>query len=321
MSRRNAFVTRSASSRVRICVKWSFTLVSLVAIFLAPSAARAQSTGMALRESAKQASPAQIAQAAAQLCPPNTIVRGSDGRVTGCRYCPAGTEFHGFFKNGPWGIDQATIGHFLSSASSSIMVDGTGCDPHSNNFGGTYVFSLQAGRPKLLRYNPGLMTSPCRQLRLRNGRDFLVCEGEGGAQGYVTRYIYSVRFAPDGKGSHTFLFMTHDTVRMCGETVEGKPDGPIQRSRIIAVNFPGINADGAPGLSVTTAMAITATLGRKSLSAKEREACLGVAGRYAAPVVPVKTYRINYVFDGFTFQPTPASRKNLKLFDKLSSSQ
>jgi len=190
---------------------------------------------MAPRESARQASPAQIAEAVRQLCPPKTIVHGSGGTVTGCRACPPGTAFRGLFKNGPWGIDRATSGHFISPASSSILIDGSGCDPHVYNFGGTYVFLLENGHPKLLRYDPGLLTEPCRALRLRNGRDFLVCEGEWGAQGYISRYIESVVFAPDGKGRHRFLFMTHDTVGMCGETVEGKPDGPVQRTLIVAV--------------------------------------------------------------------------------------
>lgn len=270
---------------------------------------------MALRESAPQASPGDVAKAVAQICPPATIIRNSEGTVTGCRTCPPGTAFHGFFKNGVWGINRATTAHFTSPAFLDVLIEGGGCDPHSENFGGTYVYRMVAGSPKLLRYDPGLLTHPCRQVRLLDDRDFLVCEGEWGAQGYKSRFVYSAIFRPDGSAQRKFPFMTHDTVGRCGETLYGKPDGPTQRSQILSVKFPDLNGDGLPDLS------ITATLGRKLFSVSERKACTFPPANYVPSTIPAKTYRLDYVFDGRGFRPTPATRQDLRSFDKLPASR
>jgi hypothetical protein len=304
---------RQRSRRASARSGFHFPLIVVVCL-LAGCPGRAQSAPAGLQEHAPQASPSLAAKALAQICPPSAILRDAGGKVTGCNTCPPGTSGVIMGDHYRWALSGATVGHFTSARASNILLEGGGaCEPHSDNYGGTYVFALHSGSPKLLRYNPGLSTSPCRQLLLQDGRNFLVCEDENDGQGYRDLYIYSAVFNAKGKGRQTFLFWTEDNLGACGDWLaHGEKPVPLQASRILSVRFPDLNGDGRPDLS------ITASLGKKAVTVAMWNSCGETNGYEPTDAsTPQKRYTINYLFDGSAFHPTPAAQKILKLFGKL----
>ena len=105
----------------------------------------------------------------------------------GCgEYCPSFTGFGEFGDNFEWYIEKIIRGHFLSAGSDDAVLSMAGCEPHSANFGGTILLSRKSGAWKMLWYKAGVDTSTCHKLRLKDGRDILLCLGEAGGQGNVT---------------------------------------------------------------------------------------------------------------------------------------
>lgn len=261
---------------------------------------------------------AEIVDALAEICPGSNISWNEDGSVSGCSICPAGTTFQDERGEGfQLQLRRATFGHFTSPQADSIVLSFVGCEPHSTNFGGSFVFVLESGRPRISAYNQALITERCHKLSFPNGRDFLVCQIQWGGQGMQWSYIYSVAFERDGKSEITPIFTTEDTVGTCGENPEGTPAGPVQRSSIENIRFADLNGDGK------TDIAITATLGRKLLTAAERRACLRAQAKSdvgkGGPRIPAQKHEIKLLFDGNHFKVAPASRATIKLFPEPQS--
>lgn len=259
----------------------------------------------------------QIAEALADICPNGEVTKTSDGRATGCRGCPAGTAFQDERGEGwSWELRSSTAGHFTSKAD-NLLLSGAGCEPHSLDFGGSFLFILRPDRPELLTYNQGLITDHCHKLRADNGRDDLVCQNAYGGQGTTWRFVYLVSFEADGKSRREPIFTAIDTIDTCGYGPEGiEITGPVQHSEIEAVSFPDLNGDGRADLL------ITASLGKKLLTQGEREMCMQKTGTMnwdsyePAVAVPTKDYRIEFLFDGKRFRVTPRSEATLELFPK-----
>ena len=293
------------------CAGFAFFLSFLCFLLVAQTARRRQavpSPSFDLR-----ANPAEIGDALAEICPRNNIIWKEDGTASGCSICPAGTTFQDERGQGfELRLRRATLGHFTSPQAENIILSVVGCEPHSTNFGGSFVFVLESGRPRFLAYNQALITEPCHKLNFPNGRNFLVCRMEWGGQGMQWSYIYSVAFERDGKSEITPIFTTEDTVGTCGEGAEGTPTGPVQRSSIENIRFPDLNGDGNADIS------ITATLGRKLLTAAEQTTCLRAQGKSdvgKGPLrVPARKYEIKFLFDGNHFKVAHDSRTTIKLF-------
>src|SRR5579863_7066357 len=82
---------------------------------------------------------ADVEAAVGTLCVSRDITRSKDGNVSGCRVCPKDTDFGGT-SNSSWEIYAETPGHFTSPQDEDLLLDGTGCDSHANNFGGSFMF-------------------------------------------------------------------------------------------------------------------------------------------------------------------------------------
>ncbi len=292
----------------------------VVACLLVARAAHGQTSAWGLRQDAPQASPVTVAKALAQICPSNAIIRNAASEPAGCQVCPPGTTSERLGmpgqQEGRWVVSGKTLGRFTSADSVNLLLEGDGCEPHANNFGGTFVFSLREGSPKLLRYDAGLMTSPCRELRLRDGRNFLVCENDWQNQGWQSSFVYSLVFGVDGEARRTFLFMTHDSTGTCGDpTAVNAGDRVIQASDIRSVRFLDLNGDGLPDLVLKVA------LGKKRMTAAEWKECWDASSGFNGPSIPTRIYTIRYLFDGNTFHPTASGRATLKLFDRLPPSR
>jgi hypothetical protein len=241
--------------------------------------------------------PADINAAVGVICGPANITRSKDGTASGCRVCPKGTNFQGQ-RGSQWGVYAETPGHFTSPQDDNLILSGSGCDSHANNFGGSFVFSLKAGKPRLLKYNPGLITDSCHKFALADGRDFLVCKGGWGGMGENDGVVFATTFDAAGKDSTTNLIRTTDTTAMCGDD----PDEVFQESDIRNVAF----ATGDTGK--ITGLTITATLGNIRCSAVKTEQKTG-----KSPAT-LKTYSIEFLFDGKRFKVAPASRAALNRF-------
>jgi len=197
-----------------------------------------------------------------------------------------------------WGLYAVTPGHFTSPQDDNLLLDGSGCDSHANNFGGSFMFTLKSGKPRLLHYDQGLVTSQCHKFAFSDGRDFLVCQGGWTGQGENIAIVSMSSFDPTGKDVTTILFTTTDTTFTCGDD----PTTVVQESDIKDLKFSSKESGEITG------MTITAILGDVKCSQLKSEQ---KTGKLSASV---KTYQIEFVFDGKRFKVAPASRAVLNRF-------
>jgi hypothetical protein len=237
-----------------------------------------------------------VESAVSVICKAGDITRSKEGKVTGCRTCPAGTDFH-TDRQSHWEMYAETPGHFISTQDDNLILDGTGCDSHAMNFGGSFVFALNAGKARLIRYDQGLVTSQCHKFAYTDGRDFLVCRGGWGGQGENNENVFMASFGISGKETISYLISTSDTTATC----EDDSTQVVQESEIKAVKFAPLDSGKVTGMTVT------ATLG----SVK----CSQTGQKSAKPAGTVKTYEIEFLFDGGHFKVTPASRIALRQFE------
>jgi hypothetical protein len=289
-------------------------LLFLVSILLNPVLTWCQNSAVfGVHANQDAARPSDTANAIRKVCPEEAIKRTDEGRVTGCAECPLGTAMRGE-KAIDWKLEHVTRGHFTSPDSEVLLLSGRGCEPHSLSFGGTFVFALELGKPRLLEYREGLITKDCQELPLRDHRDFLVCADRWGAQGYDVSYLYSVVFDLAGKTTVQAVFETDDNVRTCGADADGNSLGPVHHSSIKAVRFRNVNGPGPLEMSVNVA------LGKRVLAKAESDACLKRIDNpgYRDTPVPVRTedYQLQFLFDGRRFGAARASRATQKLFPK-----
>jgi hypothetical protein len=238
---------------------------------------------------------ADIEAAVSRICAPKDIKRGKDGGIDGCRKCPMGTGFRGDGASS-WDLYAETPGHFTSAQTDNLLLSGTGCDPHADNFGGSFVFAIDAGKVKLLRYNQGLITDQCHKFAFADGHDYLICRGGWGGQGEADAYIFMATFDAAGKGAPSTLLSTRDTTGECSD-----PSQMERKSDIVDIRF--TPADSAQ----ITGLTITATLGQVRCSTVASAAKADTA----KPDTKVKSYDVEFVFDGKHFYVTPASRAAL----------
>ena len=268
-------------------------------------------TSQGLMADPSNASRADVNNALAEICEPNKIIREPGGNAAGCRGCPKGSGFQDE-REMQWDLKRAFAGHFTSASEDNIILSSRGCEPHSMNCGGSFVFVLDQGRLKFLKYDQSLITERCHKLRFADGRDFMICQDQWGAQGSVSYFVYLVAFNQSGESKITRLFETRDWTFTCGEDVDGSPSGPVQQSEIKSVEFHERTGGELSGLSLKV------TRGKKQLTQAEKEACEQSLKKsnYEKTSLSVTTteYRIHFSFDSREFKVASASKAILKLF-------
>ena len=243
------------------------------------------------------ANQADVEAAVALLCKPADMIRSQNGKVSGCKACPKGTDFFGQ-NMGEWELRNALVGHFTSAQDNELIVGGFNCDSHANNFGGSFIFSMKTGKPRLLKYDDGLITDSCHKFRYADGREFLVCRGGWSGQGMNDSHVFLSRFNATGKNSDTVIFGTSDATANCDDD----PTTKVPSSGIKDIKF------SSKGSGELTGMTITATFGQVT------------CGEVSAKRAPgkgfpsVKTYDLRYNFDGKQFTIAPESKAALKTF-------
>lgn len=247
------------------------------------------------------ASDADIESAVPLFCPPKQILRDKNGKISGCKTCPKGTEMFGTGVRSEWELRSGAMwGHFTSPTAENLLVTGFGCDSHASNFGGSYIFTRKAGKLRILKYDPALFVDECHTFPFADGRDFFVCKSGWFGQGEGTGYIYLATFDATGEDKQIRLFMVKDTTEECGSGSSGN----AQSSDIKDIKF-ATNQNGE-----LTGMTVTATLGNIRCSEKD------AAKKGSSPPASLKTYEIEFTFDGKLFHVTPQSIAALAHFDQ-----
>jgi hypothetical protein len=240
---------------------------------------------------------ADVDAALALLCKPADIARAKSGSITGCKSCPKGTDFFGE-ETGGWNFISSTVGHFSSAHDNNLFIDGANCDSHASDWGGSFLFSMNSGKPLLVRYDQGLHTDGCHKFAYVDGREFLVCRGGWSGQGYNDSSVFLARFDSAGKDTEALVFTTSDATATCGDDGSVK----VSSSSVKDIEFSTEDSGGLTG------MTIKATFGEVT--------CGEVSAKHApGKVFPsVKTYELHYNFDGKQFTIAPESKATLKAF-------
>ncbi len=198
-----------------------------------------------------------------------------------------------------WELRSGTMwGHFTSPNAENLLVTGFGCDSHANNFGGSYMFTRKAGRLRLLKYDPALFVDDCHVFPYADGRDFLVCKGGWFGMGEGTGWVFVATFDATGEDKDTTLFMVKDTTGTCGSD----PAQVVHSSDITDLKFSTKENGELTGM--------TMMLGNIRCSQ------VGELQKGKTAPASLKTYEIEFTFDGKSFHVTPQSRKSLALFEE-----
>jgi hypothetical protein len=274
----------------------SLRIFTLALLYLAPACGAQPKPAAASPVAGSTAFATDIEAAVALLCKPADIDRSKTGSITGCKTCPKGTDFYSQNMGG-WYFGAATAGHFTSAHDDNLILDGSNCDSHASNWGGSFVFSMVSGKPKLLRYDQRLRTDQCHKFAYTDGHEFLVCRGGWSGQGEFDAYFFLAKFDATGKDTQTVFFRTRNTAGSCGgegESVEG--------SDIKDAKF---DAKDSGELTSMTIIATNGTMTCAQAKAKK------VSGKDPASM---KTYEIQFLFDGKQLIAAPASKASLRVF-------
>jgi hypothetical protein len=157
------------------------------------------------------------------------------------------------------------------------------------------MFTVKSGEVRLLKYDRGLHTDECHKFAFPDGRDFLICRGGSTYQGESTEMIFMAAFDAAGSGVTTKLISAMDTANTCLGEIKFSP-AESGRSQ-------------SPGKSVEiTGLTITAMQGTTDCAASQN----ATAGKLRRNI---KSYEIEFLFDGKNFTVAPASRVALRRFD------
>jgi hypothetical protein len=273
------------------------TIFILSLLFTAPACFAQTKTTPPTNAIAPEVKSADIEAAVRMLCAPADIIRSQNGDASGCKKCPKGTEFYGE-NMGEWELRHAITGHFTSANADNLIIDGFNCDSHAQNFGGSFIFSISAGKLRLLRYDTALITEQCHKSRYADAREFLVCQGGWSGQGENNESVFLARFDAAGKDDSTIIFTTSDATATCGDDLSVK----VPSSGIKDIKF------ASKGSGELNGMTITATFGQVT--------CREVNAKHAPgkEMSTVKTYELHYNFDGKQFTIAPESKAALKAF-------
>jgi hypothetical protein len=276
----------------------SLKIFTLALVFLAPACGAQIKPAATSSDGTSAASAADIEAAVALLCKPADIDRSKTGSITGCKTCPKGTDFYSQNMGG-WYFGAATAGHFVSAHDDNLILDGSNCDSHASNWGGSFVFSMVSGKPKLLRYDQRLRTDQCHKFAYADGHEFLVCKGGWSGQGEFDAYFFLASFDATGKSTQTTIFSTRNMAGSCGGEGESVRGSDIKDAKFEAKDSGAL-----------TSMTITATNGTMTCAQAKAKKASG------KDPVSMKTYEIEFLFDGKQLIVAPASKAALRVFQQ-----
>jgi len=105
------------------------------------------------------------------------------------------------------------------------------------------------------------------------------------------------------------FFWARDNSLTCGYHFEDETKPfPVTRAFIEKVGFPASSSGLVP------AILVTASFGRRTTTPEATLACVKTPDGATLFAPPIKSYHLDFVFDGHTYQPTPASAETARMF-------
>lgn len=266
---------------------------ALLSVFFVASACAAQTD---IKPPAKE----DIEAAVGAVCKADAIIRSTAGDLIGCRVCPEETTDSLSASTVGWRLNAITPGHFTSASADELLLGITGCEPHAMNFGGSFLFVREDGTVRAVKYVQGELTDRCHKFAYADGRNFLICQQGWTGQGETFDNVVVMSFNAGEETVSTNLLRTEDTTMTCGPAMLT----PVQKSAISGLQFTPKDSGQITGFTVS------ATLGNIPCSQAHRKP---MSPRWEAAV---KTYSIEFRFDGKRFRVAQGSRAALDRFPK-----
>lgn len=207
---------------------------------------------------------------------------GGDAEWT-CNACPAETHS----PSDSWTLTSTIFGNFTSADSEDAILSTYGCLPHAAGPpGGSFLVKRRKdGGWQLMDYAMTLFTWECRKIRLRDGRNALVCENEDSHQGAGETW-YEMVTAEHGKLDSQQIFLLKDSVTSCfSPAIEQIAD------------WFDLRASGKARYELRVAV----RSGTKVLNEDDLRRCH--SGEQEK--VPTTRYQLVFRFDGLSWRPGP----------------
>ena len=245
------------------------------------------------------------------VCPGRVVV----GKGVQCQMkCP---EFTGLSEFSGWTLLAVTRGHFLSPESDDAALAMTGCEPHSENWGGTILLTHRAQEWMMLWYKAGVETSQCHKVKLEDNREILVCLGSDGGQGLLWTQLYVEDLQaprPALMAGENGFFGIFDSTETCGWMSDdiSKPD-PLIHAYIERVIFRDVRGSVA-------AISATAAYGERKMTRKDVDICTHQS-RTKVPktldfLPPTKRHRIDFLFENGSYRLDPRTESAARIFSR-----
>jgi hypothetical protein len=202
-------------------------------------------------------------------------------------------------------LGRVIMGHFLAPDSVDAFANISGCRQMHASIGWGLLLTRRRGKWEKLDELLGLELDYCQAMRFRSGRQLLICEDYRMEQFNLTHSITAVFAKGHSIGFRNLLSAT-DTTRYCY-----KQDRP-QNAQIDKIEFRGLNGGGMEVVAFTASFGTLPDSERRQELCKDAEA--GKPGARRPEPKVMKTYRIEYLFDGQRFTLTKASQAAAKLF-------
>lgn len=236
---------------------------------------------------------AEARQFLGMVCPSSRIVNDEyRPRMLACQICPRWT---GLWDVGTLAALAINYGHFTKPDADQALVAAEGCEPHSENNGGSLLFTKHDGNWRFTTYFEGVITDNCTKLQRTDGRTILVCEREEGHQSVIARCLYTIDLVRSKDSIELDFLVLTDTMPSCGFDYASADDNsvcPLQKAE-----FRSVAIDAATGDILAQV-----EFGNRKISEAQAKRCQ-ILDRGNAPlpdtIAPkTKMYEIKLHFDG-----------------------
>jgi hypothetical protein len=230
-----------------------------------------------------------------------------EGEVKGnsCSKCPDS-------EDGSWAIHSVLLGHFSSPRSEEALVGTGGVCSYSNSsgVGATILLGKRNGKWIKLENVMAFELDHCMKKTLRSSREFLMCESNDYFREGTFAYMLASVMVENEELKFHNLLTAADTTKVCME-------GRAQKAEVKNIEFRDLNGDGLEDIS------IAATYGAFEMTGRRKEQCDAASDDFSRDVKPgkkfpqpsvMKTYKIDLLFDGNRYTPTPESSAAVALF-------
>jgi hypothetical protein len=164
----------------------------------------------------------------------------------------------------------------------------------------------------MLWYKAGVETSQCHKVQLQTGREILACLGEDGYPGGVVTELYvedllNPRAALRAEEAAPFLRAVDSSFGCVSYSEDETESFTLTRAFIEKVEFPAMPS-GDAGLGIS----VTASFGQRSITPPITRSCVTSPTGF---IPPVKSYHLDFVFDGHDYKPMAASAETARMFE------